>query len=229
MENRKPETRNAKWQTLAGFPFPVFHFLFSILLSVAAFAAPAATPARHAPAGYGKAKFGMTLEQVRQLYPALAPAPPFTAAAYFRSRNLTRYLLAGVEIRGLKRPCNVELRFWKNQLWSVITFYGANPFSAVVQKLQREYGPPTTKSSDPTWALGTATLITSPGQLWYSVDGAEIGKDVQREFMEVVRQQQAKKASPTPVGPTPVGPAPVGPASTGSVPMGQGTPATPTP
>jgi hypothetical protein len=235
IEDRKPRTGNEKWYSLACFPIPVFQFLLCILLSGAAVAAePAATPARQAPEGYGKAKFGMPLEQVRQLYPALAPAPAVTAAAYFRSPNLKRFWLAGVTVRGLKSPCDLELRFWKNQLWSVITFYGANPFPDVVQNLEREYGPPTIKSSDPTWVFGTATLITSPGQQWYSVDGAEVGKDVQREFMEAVRQHEAKKAAQTPTaqappGQAPAGQAPQGQAPPGQAPAGQGAPATPAP
>src|SRR2546425_335598 len=98
MENRKPETGNrkranvprAKGVSVCHFPFPVSGFLFSILLCVAGVgrhvaaaappdtpvaAAPAPTPTPHVPQGFGKAKFGMTLEQVRQFYPTLAPAP----------------------------------------------------------------------------------------------------------------------------------------------------------
>ena len=173
-------------------------------------AAPASTPAPHVPEGFGKAKFGMTLEQVRQLYPTLAPAPAATSAAYFRSPNLTRYWMTQVDVPGLQGQCSIELRFWKNQLWSVIVYYGTNAFSDVVENLQRTYGPPTTKTHDSSWVLGTATITTSPGQMWFSLDDSEIGKDVQNALLEAVEQQKTRKASRTPGGAAQVVPTPGG-------------------
>jgi len=213
--------------------FPVSSFLVSILLVAAvdgaggwhaASAVPAETPAAaapgqtpappRAPKGFGKAKFGMTLEQVRQLYPTLAPAPVVTSAAYFRSPNLTRYWMTKVDVPGLHGPCSVEFRFWKSQLWSVVVYYGAIAFTDVVEHLQRDFGPPSTKGRDPSWALGTATITTSPGQRWYSFEDSEISKDVRGAFLAAVQQRQPGKTPRTPAA------APPG----GQPPGGQGTP-----
>ena len=216
MKNRKPETGNRKPINVAHvhgarvsrFTFPVCGFLFSILLSfaaigpIAALAAPpktpGAAPAPHVPTGFGKAKFGMTLEQVRPLYPTLAPAPQMTGAAYFRSPQLARYLVTKVRVPGLQEPCTLELRFWKNQLWSAIIHYGTNKFSDVEAILRKEYGPLTSKTGAPTWTFDTATVVTSPGQLWYSFDDNGIGKDVQGALVEAVHQQQQKQKAPAP-------------------------------
>jgi hypothetical protein len=213
MENRKPETGNGKpgnvrgvgasvYQfalSISGFRFSIFvSLLFSLLVSSAAYAtAPAPTPARAVPHGFGKAKFGMTLEQVRRLYPKLAPAPAITGAAYFPSPNLARYWITKVDVPGLRNRCNVEFHFWNNHLWNVIVHYRTNPFADVMKNLRRAYGPPTSEVRDPSWALGTATITTSPGQMWYGFDDAKITKDVQRALLEAVHQQ-VPKAPPTP-------------------------------
>ena len=256
MENRKPETGNAKRKAeaarraFASFPFPVSGFVFSIFLCLAgvgpylAAAAPTAPPdaatpesmpTPHTPEGFGKAKFGMTVEQVRQFYPTLIPAPAVTGAASFRSPNMTRYMVAEVDVPGLRHPCALELRFWKNQLWSIIIYYAKNPFPEVVENLRRNYGPPTTKAHDPTWVLSKVTIVTSPAQLWYSFDDNEIGNDVRRAFMEAIQQHQAKRTpaqagqTPTAGNATPQSGTPAAQIPTGQTPAGQGTPPTPAP
>jgi len=148
----------------------------------------------HVPQGYGKAKFGISFEQAHKLYPALTKAGS-TSAAYFRSPNLTRYWMTKVKVPGLKDDCSVEFRFWKDRLWSIIVYYGANPSGDVMENLAREFGPPTVRTSDPSWTLGRVTIITSPPQMWYSFDDGEIGKDVRREFMEAVQREQQRKAA----------------------------------
>ena len=158
-------------------------------------AARAAAPMPRVPQGFGKAKFGISLEQARTLYPALTKAGA-TAAAYFRSPNLTRYWMTKVKVPGLKEDCSVEFRFWKDKLWSVIVYYGTNPTPDVMENLAREYGRPTVRTSEPSWTLGTVTIITSPAQMWYSFDDGEIGKDVRREFMEAVQHQQDRTGKP---------------------------------
>jgi hypothetical protein len=191
--------------------------LVAVLMSCAAqAAAPKAKAASHGPDGFNKAKFGMTLEQVRKLYPAMEVAPQ-TTAAYVRSPHLTRQLLTKVPVPGLHSPCTIELRFWKNRLWSVITFYAANPYPEVLSNLGRLYGPSTTTGRDPTWVFDKATITTSPGQLWYSFDDNAIAKDVQRELVEAIEQQKARK-TPHPAAPQ----TPATPPTTG-----QGTPAQP--
>ena len=209
VKNRKPETRDRKPASVCGASRTAIcrmdgslgAVLFSIFLTHAAYAVvPTATPAAipgpaHAPEGFGAAKFGMTLEEVRQVFPALVPAPLITSAAYFRSPNLTRYWMTKVDVPGLQNQCSVEFRFWKNQLWSVIVYYGTNPFPVVVENLQRTYALKPRHTPDPSWDLGSATITTSPGQMWYSFDNTEIGKAVQHDFIEAIRQQHARKAA----------------------------------
>jgi hypothetical protein len=233
MEHRNADAGNANARGVRGMgaacvchlTFSVSGLLFFIFLSCAAYAAPpTATPAPHAPEGFGTAKFGMTLEQVRQLYPTLAKAPVVTSAAYFRLPSLTRYWITKVDVPGLRSQCDVEFRFWKNRLWSVVVYYGANAFADVAEKLRREYGPPSTKSRDPSWAFGSASITTSPGQMWYSLDDNEIGKDVQRGFTETIQQQRARRAAHPPAGTPPMRPTPAG-----QTPAGHGSPTPPAP
>jgi hypothetical protein len=214
MENRKCKSDNGKPANVRCLEFAVSGFLCSIFLSFAAYGAPpTAPPTPHVPDGLGQAKFGMTLAQVRQLYPALAPAPAMTGAAYVKSPHLTRYVVPKVDVPGLQGQCTLELRFWKDQLWSVIVYYGTTPFSTVVENLRREYGPPTTTIGDPTWKLRHAAIVTSRSQMWYSLEDSEMSMDVERAFLEAIHERQTGKALHTAAGP----------------PAGQGTPVAPTP
>jgi len=238
MENREWKTGNGKPVNasvaichssffIRGSRFSIF--LLSMCVSFGASAAtPASTPLAHVPEGFGKAKFGMTLEQVRQLYPTLVPAPFVTSAAFFKSPHLTRYWMTNVDVPGLKPKSSVEFRFWKNQLWSIIVYYGGKTYADVVEHLQQSYGPPTVKNSQPSWTLGKVTIITSPGQMWYSLDDGDISNDVRREFMEAIQQRQQAKPAQPPALATATPPTSAG-ASRAGQPPERTAPATPAP
>ena len=191
--------------------------VLSWAVALPAVAVLAATPRPPLPRGFGKAKFGMSVAQVRRLYPALQPAQG-GGAAYFNSPHLTRYLIPRVNVTGLKQRVNVELRFWKDQLWTVIVYYGTNPFEEVVQSLSRQYGQATTRGNDPSWEDSHTTIITAPGQAWYSFSDNAISKDPQEVLRNLLEALQGRRPAPQPGSalpgsgihgsPTPAAPAP---------------------
>jgi len=185
--------------------------LSALLFAAWSLSASAATPRRAtAPPtaeGFGKAKFGMSLEQVRHVYPKIVPAQPGAGAAYFKSPLLDRFALGGVRVAGLGQPVDFEFRFWKNQLWGVIVYYGGNGFSDVAEDLYRRFGKAATEGIDPTWVKPTATITTAPTEGWYSITDNRRTKDVQQEFARALAAEQAvaaaraARANPTPATP----------------------------
>ncbi len=157
--------------------------------------------------GFGTAKFGMSIEQVRALYPALQPAPRRLGAAYFTSPDLSRYLLTKMSVPGLTAPADLELRFWKNQLWTIIMYSGDTPFADVVQSLRRQYGEPSSPGSEPVWVQPRTTITTAANEHWYSIADNAISRAAQQALIEALQAQQAAAPPSTPrAGGTPVAP-----------------------
>jgi hypothetical protein len=222
--NQEPETRNSK-PSLGDCgakpgegPRPAARTLCVLLLSIvvcgtAQAASPTAPPTPRVPDGVAAAKFGMTVEQARQRYPDLAPAPVMIGAAYVISPDLSRYVVPKIELPGLPGDSSLELRFWKKQLWSIIVYYGSTPFPTVLDYLRREYGPTAATTGDPTWTLGKVAIVTSPGQMWYSLEDSEVSKEVRSAWLAALQELQKRKVSPTKA----------------PAPAAQGTPVTPGP
>jgi hypothetical protein len=178
-------------------------FLFCCALSAAALATPArphksASPTPPGPGGFGKAQFGMSLEEVRRLYPTLAAAAPNVGAPYFNSPLLGRFMLANMKLPGLSERADVEFRFWKNRLWMYLVYPRGGSFAEAVEYLSRRYGKPTLSGGDPSWNLPNISIITAPAQMWYSVADNTITPDVRAAFNAALRAAQA----PPPPAPT---------------------------
>ena len=178
-------------------------FLFcSALCAAAALATPArphksASPTPPAAEGFGKARFGMSLEEVRRLYPALTPAPPNTGVPYFNSPLLSRFMLKDVKVPGLSERTDVEFRFWENRLWMYVV-YPRGSFAEAVEYLEHRYGKPNVSSADPSWKLPSIGIITAPAQMWYTVSDNAITSDVQAAFNAALRAAQAPPSPPAP-------------------------------
>lgn len=172
--------------------------------AVAGAPTPPAPRTAELPDGFGKATFGMSVEQVRRSYPGMKPAVPGTGAAYFNSPNLTRYTVAPAKVPGLPAPANVEFRFWKNKLWVVIVYYGGNPFSDIAEDFYRRYGKSTSEGLAPTWVGPKTTILTAPDEMWYSVADNRITKDAQAALVEALQAQRAgRPAAPSAPAPLP--------------------------
>ena len=147
-----------------------------------------------APEGYGKAHFGMTVAQVRKAYPELKEAPQ--VAGYLSHPNLKRYVLWHQKLEGLAKPADVELRFWRDSLWTVLFYCGENNFDDVKVQLSKQYGLPASGGADPTWLWPTRTLMTASKGGWYSIADREIGKDAQATLAREAHQPLPKTQNP---------------------------------
>ncbi len=154
----------------------------SLVLFVAVAAgAQEPTPRPTPPAGFQKAHFGESVKQVKAAYPDLQPAP-VVAAGYLMHPGLQRQVLYARRLPGLNEPVDLELRFWKDRLWTILFYTGKNPQGDVDVYLQREYGPPATSENESVWIWPGRTLISQSARGWFALADKELGRDAQKEL-----------------------------------------------
>jgi hypothetical protein len=137
----------------------------------------AAAQPRPAPTGYGKAHFAMSVATVRAAYPELQEAPK--VAGYLSHPDLQRYVLWHTRITGLDQPVDIEIRFWKDRLWTVLFYCGGNSTADVQRYLTEQYGTAAASGSDPAWTWPDRTLVLQPKHGWFSIADKTISKEAQ--------------------------------------------------
>lgn len=203
----------------------IIGLLVVALLSLEA-GAQAPTPKRDGPDGFGRAKFGMSVEEVKKAYPKMEVLDRMLGAAVVSGPFVKRFLLPGMKHPGLAKPTDVELRFWKDRLWVAIVYFGDNPEAKVLEALRKQNGEPEPGSNS--WTGRKSTVVFVPRQRWYSVGDNAITQEVQQLFMEEFRRkfsQQAPAAPPAPATPVDiqaatVPAAPTAPTSSAPTPSG---------
>lgn len=164
-----------------------------------------AAPATNEPTGFGKARFGMSVEEVRALYPEMEATKQRLGAPVVEGPLISRHVLWKQNVPGLNQPADVELRFWKNQLWVVIVYFGANDLDSVLRALTDQYGAPNKGDPRaPVWSGARSTIIVSAKAKWYSMHDNAISKDAQNALIEDLRrtmeQRRAGRAQPSESG-----------------------------
>lgn len=145
------------------------------------------------PAGFGKARFGVSPEEVKILYPQLEELKKGLGAVVVEGPLITRWVLWKQELPGLPQPTDVELRFWKNQLWVVIVYFGANDLDTVVKALTERYGPPRGKPASAVWQRARSTIIVAGKAKWYSVQDNAISREAQAVFIEDFKRSMEQR------------------------------------
>jgi hypothetical protein len=144
---------------------------------------------------FGKARFGMTVEEMKALYPQMEDLNKSLGAAVAEGRFITRRVLWQQQLPGLPDPTDIELRFWKNQLWVVIVYFGNNDLDTIMKMLTERYGPPQGDPGSPVWSGPTSTVIVAAKARWYSAYDNVISKDAQAVFMEDLKRSLERRAA----------------------------------
>jgi hypothetical protein len=156
---------------------------------------PPAPAVETEPTVFGKARFGMALEQMKALYPEMEDLKKSLGAAVAEGQFIARRVLWKQKLPGLPEPTDVELRFWKNQLWVVITYFGANDLDTVLKTLTERYGPPQGDPGTPVWTGAKSTVIVAAKARWYSVHDNAISKEAQTIFIEDLKRSLERRAA----------------------------------
>jgi hypothetical protein len=158
-------------------------------------APPPAPPAETEPPVFGKARFGMTLEEMKALYPEMEELKKGLGATVIEGQFITRQVLWKQKLPGLPEPTDIELRFWKNQLWVVIVYFGANDLDTVMKVLSERYGPPPGDPATPVWSGAKSTVILAAKVKWYSVHDNAISKDAAAVVLEDLKRSLEQRAA----------------------------------
>lgn len=135
---------------------------------------------RPVPEGFGKAKFGMSVAEVKAKYPELQPAPEIQG--YLSHPDLQRHVLFAAKVGKLPKPMDIELRFWKGQLWMMLFYNGKNSKDDVDRYLVDTYGPSASGALDSAWVWPGRTLISQTEHGWFSLSDKALGKEAQAEL-----------------------------------------------
>ena len=144
------------------------------------------------PTGLGAVKFGMTVEEAKKQQPKMEElgATENLGAAPIGGPYITRYVVRKQQIKGLEKPVDVELRFWKGRFWLYTVYFGENDTGKVMELLRKEYGPPTTEHEKfPRWAGEKSAVTTSLDQRWYTVNDEKLSAEAREWFKEVLTQR----------------------------------------
>jgi len=140
--------------------------------------------------GYGKATFGSSAKAVRALYPAAREVGPRErlVAPFIGAPHITRLVLDRQTVAGLPKPTLVELRFWKERLWSVIVYFGDNDDQQVLAMLTKRLGEPRVRSTtQTTWEGKDTQTAASAKQRWYSVNDLALSAEAQAWLAEQLK------------------------------------------
>lgn len=112
----------------------------------------------------------MSLAEVWKMNPTaelLAPSRGLGASA-LGGPYIDRLALRKQPVPGFDTPTTVELRFWKDQLWGVIIYFGDNDQEKCKAYLAETFGPTTATNPDnPVWEGEKVTTIGVYKQGWY--------------------------------------------------------------
>lgn len=173
-------------------PLVVALFALKLGIPVSASAAPPE------PSGYGKARFGMTVEQVKQIYPAMTDptivSPQSQLASGPDPLPLARYQINKQELSTLS-GCDVVFQFYREALMQT-EFYCPDK-TAVAPYLEREFGPPSSRTARAWFWFGDTTVIAyNPHSGIFSFADKEANQSLQLTLLGRIMAAQQPQDQP---------------------------------
>ena len=151
------------------------------------------------PAGYGKVRFGATVDEVKKAYPKLEELnmSQSLGAPVIKGPDITRYVLHAESYPGVAEPIDVELRFWKGKLWLYIAYFPPAQSDSVLAKLVADHGPSTGKNPDyPNWKLEKSTVLLEKKLGRVTVNDDASTKEAQAWFLAELKKGMAARKPP---------------------------------
>ena len=173
----------------------------------------AQTPSMDTLKGYGPMPFGTRWDKAQQMLPKAEVLPDGRnmGAPSVGGPFVHRLYLTDQHVQGLPKPVNVELRFWKKNLWVVQVYWGDNSEQDVVAALTKKLGPD--QSTDPgnlLWITDTVQVTGSTKQHTYGSADLALSADAQAWFKKLMKgewkqpsqaeldQMEGRTPAPTP-------------------------------
>lgn len=151
------------------------------------------------PTGFGKLKFGMSVDQVKKLFPKMEALSLETnlGVGPLGGPNVLRFRLPKQKVPGAKEPADVEVRFWKGKLWMIAVYYGVANDKTVMAALSEQYGPPTaTNAQTSAWTGQHSVLFVEHGPGQYTIQDMAMMKEAQAYVLDLLRKGRQAEALP---------------------------------
>jgi hypothetical protein len=171
-----------------------------LALAVALTLAPRAAGAAPPPPmdtlkGYGPAPFGTRWEKAQHLFPKaeVLPDGKNLGAPSVGGPFVHRLLLTDQHVEGLPKPVDVELRFWKKNLWVVQVYWRENSDQDVLAALTKRLGPNQGASPENLlWMTDTVQVTGSTKHHTYGSADLRLSADAQQWFKKLMRGEWKK-------------------------------------
>jgi len=189
-------------------------FVCAALLIFATPALVAAATEFHEPTGFGKAKFGMSVADVKKVNPKLEPTEAMRKLEGKGPQMLAIYELKDQSVGTLK-PCQAEFRFFNDELYEV-QFHCPDRVK-IGEYLQKTYGEPTKTTEQAAFWMGkhsAVSLAPRTGAFGFSdLVRSQAMQSVLFTYINKKKQEQAAAGAGQPSGASPTPPqAPAAPA-----------------
>ncbi len=158
-------------------------------IAVAVVLASAAAAMTDEPTGFSSAKFGMALDEVKQQYPKMEELAPTQnlGAGPIGGPYISRYVLRQQQIKGLDKPVDVELRFWKGRFWLYAAYFGENEDAKVKEFLRTRHGAPTLDDPRfPQWVGEKSSISVVMTRRWFGANDNKISEEARAWFKEML-------------------------------------------
>jgi len=118
---------------------------------------------------------------------------------------IRRFAVRGVKPFGLAKATDMELRFWKDQLWLAIFQFGDNSESEVRAALEKRFGAKPSVAAQAFWDATNYSVALQVKPRWFSIQDPALTSEAQRWFLELMgRKVKAPPPTPAAAPPTPV-------------------------
>ena len=175
------------------------------IAAAAASAAATETMKAPEPTGFGKAKFGMSVAEVRKLYPQLHPSKATEEAVKKGDQVLLIFELENQSVGSLK-PCGAQLRFFKGELYEVQ--FRCPDRAKVAPYLQKTYGLPTKTTENAAFWMGKHSAVSlAPRSGAFGFSDLKRAQAMQSMLWASLQQPQATAGATPPAAATPAAPA----------------------
>jgi hypothetical protein len=137
--------------------------------------------------GYGPAPFGTRFDKAQQLFPKaeVLPDGKNLGAPSVGGPFVHRLYLTDQTVDGLPKPVNVELRFWKKNLWVVQVYWGENTEEDVIAMLTKRLGA-NRDEKNPLWMTDTVQTTAVLKQHTYGSADLALSADAQAWFKKLM-------------------------------------------
>ena len=187
--------------------------VFAAIMVFAMAASAAAEVKFKEPTGFGKAKFGMSVADVRKVYPQMQATKGTEQVAGKGGEAFLLIFELDNQSVGPLKPCKAELRFFQNELYAVN--FRCPDKVQVQQYLQKTYGLPTKTTERSAFWIGEHGAVSlSPSSGAFGFSDVKRGKAMQTVLFQYVQKGQADAAATATAAAPPPGntPTPAAPA-----------------